>query len=179
MSCGGVGRDLPVLGVYRYADGRDPRLSFAIVRVGPPTGTYDECWVSVWPANPDGATWLLRQSVAVSPDLGQVTIGQLNTRFGEDLRARDRFAHRTGRFALGGAAVAGGLLVVEAAMAGLAVLAASVAVVTAYAGWTGAWEVRPFGLRVCAAGAFGMIAAAVLAGLSVSPRRVFAHVKNR
>ncbi|SEH69323.1 MULTISPECIES: hypothetical protein [unclassified Leifsonia] len=73
--------DATVAGVFPYPDdGRDRALAYAMVSEVPVTGAFDECWITVWPQNPQ--VQALLSAVADTPtgdDRTQATIGALNT----------------------------------------------------------------------------------------------------
>lgn len=208
-SLAGTGVSLPIGGIYQYPDdGRDQRLSYAIVRTGQPAGRYDECWVQMWPPDLDTASWLLRSVVTADADPTQVQVGQLNSRLGQSLDARARFDARTGRFAWPVALLATALAMLAAArlrrleisfarhlglkrieVATMLVIESLfpagmlLSVVTAASAITaavvGQWVVLPFGLRVACAAALGCLLGGFLAGVSASERRVQAYFKAR
>lgn len=73
-----------VAGVFSWpADGRSPLLSGATVSAVAPTGTFDQCWARIWPADNSLTTALLSAVVADTSDAAQAPIiAQLNGRLG-------------------------------------------------------------------------------------------------
>lgn len=68
-------------GVFSWPDdGRARTLGYAALAPAAPTGTFDQCWVQVWPADAD-TTGLVH--LALEPDkAGEATVGRLNTALG-------------------------------------------------------------------------------------------------
>ena len=110
-----VGQQLPttdgtltVAGLYDYPDdGRDSRLTYAVLLPEPATGTFDECWADVWPLSADRDD-LLRSALTVdATGTEPVTVGQLNTSRGTRFDGVGDFTGRPTRYALPGCLVAG------------------------------------------------------------------------
>lgn len=92
--------DVPILpdgethvsGTFPYPnDGRDPLLGYSILAPVPAAGTFDACWVEVWP-DPDLSTELLLLPVLAVPGgtgdpAPRPEIRQLNTTLGSRLQA--------------------------------------------------------------------------------------------
>jgi hypothetical protein len=99
---------IPVAGSYNYPDdGRSPVFQYAALAPVSSSGRFDQCWAEVWPADP--AKWpLLYDALASTPPTGvQVSVGQLNSKFGESLQSTDQFHERTSRWAPVAAALLG------------------------------------------------------------------------
>lgn len=73
--------DARVAGVFAYPDdGRDRALAYAVVSAVPAAGAFDECWVTVWPQNPQVQALLSAVvDIPTGADRSQVTVGALNT----------------------------------------------------------------------------------------------------
>jgi hypothetical protein len=79
-----------VAAVFRYPDdGRDRMLAYALVSAVPATGSFDHCWVSVWPQNEEIAR-LLTGTLNASPgdQSKNVTKGSLNSTLGDTFDPR-------------------------------------------------------------------------------------------
>ena len=205
----GATGDAAVVATYDYpADGRDQTLSYALTRSGAPTGTYDQCWVAMWPPDPPTAGTLLSTTLAAGADLDQVRTGQLNPTLGASFDAPQRFQTRTGRYAAPAAflfalaLVVGiarlrrlelayarhlglsrlhvtALLTLETTIVAIPAAAIGAAATTIYASTTHLNQLWPFGLRVLALAVLGAIAGAVLAGATTSQKRLFRYFKTR
>lgn len=94
------GNSLLIGGIFDWPqDGRDQRLSFAVLIPQPATGLFDECWMRAWPVV-DANDILLRATQVASSDDHQISqIGQINTTLGLSLDAHQLFANRVTRFA--------------------------------------------------------------------------------
>jgi hypothetical protein len=97
-----------IAGVFDYPeDGRDARLSFAVLVPEPPTTAFDECWAASWP----GATALddqLRWTGEVRPGAtNPLTIGQLNNTRGPVYDPRAALDARVTRWGWIGAGLIG------------------------------------------------------------------------
>ncbi|MFC7328884.1 hypothetical protein [Marinactinospora rubrisoli] len=99
---------LTVAGTYRYPeDGRDSRLRHAVLVPRPAAGTFDECWAEVWPLS-ESTDALVYAAAEVRPGTtSNMTIGQLNNRFGASFDGRAEFTGRATRFGLPACALAG------------------------------------------------------------------------
>ncbi|MCL2783975.1 MAG: hypothetical protein FWD55_00785 [Propionibacteriaceae bacterium] len=96
---------IQVGGIFAWPqDGRDQRLSFAIVIPRLPSEAFDECWITAWPIN-DANDILLRSTQLAMSSPGE--IGQINTRLGTNYDAYAEFSMRLTRFTPLGALVVG------------------------------------------------------------------------
>lgn len=104
------GRTLPVSGIYAYPeDGRSTVLAHTVLTTVPTSGTFDACWVSIWPTSAS-TTRLLRYALrfeAPASDSAEVTVRQLNATLGESFDVRTRLTSRP-TTAVGWVAVAAG-----------------------------------------------------------------------
>jgi hypothetical protein len=205
----GTGGNAAVVATYDYpADGRDQTLSYALTRSGPPTGTYDQCWLALWPPDPTTAGTLLTTTLTPGADLSQTRTGQLNPTLGASFDAPQRFATRTGRYAAPAAllfalAIVIGiarlrrlelayarhlglsrlhitaLLTLETTIVALPTAAIGAAATNIYATTTHLDQLWPFGLRVLALAVLGAIAGAILAGTTTTQKRLFQYFKTR
>ncbi|WP_438354764.1 hypothetical protein [Microbacterium sp. CJ88] len=94
------GTAIPVDGTYKYpADGRRPGFAWALLATTPAEGTYDECWVKVWPSQPDLRTLVLSTALTVdfSASGGQALESQLNTQLGTTFDGHAKFVDRATR----------------------------------------------------------------------------------
>ena len=103
-----------IAGTYAYpSDGR--RAGFGWVMLVPvaEAGTFDECWVRVWPWN-DGMQSVIRGAVLTVSESGrdnvEVIQSQLNTQLGARFDGYDRFSERVTRYAPLVALLVGGVL---------------------------------------------------------------------
>lgn len=64
--------DTHILGVFPWPeeDGRRPGFAYSIFTPTPPIGNFDECWVDIWPLNPNLDTFI-RSAAIPSDELGQ------------------------------------------------------------------------------------------------------------
>lgn len=115
----GTSGRIAVSAIFRVPDdGRDQRLSYALTRSGPAHGAYDQCWLAMWPPDPDQASLLLRTSLlrAASADSDRSSplpiISRLNPTWGESFTLPLLFDERTGRSAVWAAVVIGVLVAV-------------------------------------------------------------------
>jgi len=87
--------NLLVTGVFAWPqDGRDQRLSFAVLTPEALTGSFDECWLRAWPTQ-DANDLLLREAQKVrldNPNPGM--IGQVNTSLGTTLDSHGLYMTR-------------------------------------------------------------------------------------
>lgn len=100
-----------IAGVFEYPqDGRDARLSLALVVPETPSARYDECWATEWPADP-GLDDALRWTAAVSLGaVGALPVGQLNNSHGPAYDPHAAYSARVTRWTWLGAAALGAAL---------------------------------------------------------------------
>jgi hypothetical protein len=102
---------LSVAGVYEYPDdGRDNRLSYAVLLPQPATGVFDECWADIWPFSTARDHLLYSALTVDAGSTDPVNIGQLNTSRGTRFDGVGEFAGRPTRYALPGCVLAGLML---------------------------------------------------------------------
>lgn len=92
------GRHAHVRGIYAYPDdGRTPGYSYALLSPTTPTGTFDSCWVSVWPQTDsvENAIWTALTPSAKSDKDSSITLGQLNSSLGETFNGQSLYRTRT------------------------------------------------------------------------------------
>lgn len=92
---------LPIGGVFSYpTDGRRSGLGWAAVNIVDSTDPFDECWVSLWPPNPDIRPILLSSlAIDAGNQAREVVIEQLNAQLGTAFNGATEFKGRIGRFA--------------------------------------------------------------------------------
>jgi hypothetical protein len=89
------GHDMQVAGVYGYPDdGRNRELGYVAIEQVAPVGTFDECWITVWPPDQAEAHELLWTALLSSADPQQVTVSQLNPSMGLTFAPNDSFTGR-------------------------------------------------------------------------------------
>ncbi|MCL2737167.1 MAG: hypothetical protein FWD75_11200 [Propionibacteriaceae bacterium] len=87
---------LHIAGIFTWPqDGRDQRLTFAILIPQLDATSFDECWIQAWPVV-DANDIMLRATVNPTSSLGAV--GQINTSLGSTLDAHALFTSRLTRF---------------------------------------------------------------------------------
>jgi hypothetical protein len=91
-----VGLDSTVAATFPYpADGRRPGLEDAALGVVPAEGTFDECWIEVWPT--DEATTSLTRIALEANGTGEVRTMQLNPTVGTGFDGATLFRSRSTR----------------------------------------------------------------------------------
>lgn len=89
-------QDVTVLGVFPWSedDGRRPGFAYSLFSPTPPTGVFDECWVDVWPMNPNLEP-LIRGAVLPSDEPGQpVKLYSFNSSLGSTFNGQAMFYGR-------------------------------------------------------------------------------------
>jgi len=85
---------MPIAGVFAWPDdGRDARLSFAVLIPVAPDATFDECWLKAWPVF-DANDQLLRSTAVVTSMPTPVQVTQLNKSLGVAFDANRMFLER-------------------------------------------------------------------------------------
>lgn len=106
------GQQVRVAAIYTYPDdGRRPGFSHIALAPAPVNGTFDQCWVDVWPSSSQVRGLLAATAEgSTNPNAEAPAIGQLNSRLGAAFDGSARFASRATAWAPL-AALIGGLLV--------------------------------------------------------------------
>ncbi|MBW3095268.1 hypothetical protein KIH75_07965 [Bifidobacterium sp. 64T4] len=107
------GRQAYVRGTYAYPnDGRTPGYSYAVLSPTAPSGTFDSCWVSVWPQtdSAENAIWSALTPSAKSDKDSSITLGQLNSSLGERFNGQSLYRDRSTAFLPAAAACMGAAL---------------------------------------------------------------------
>jgi len=90
---------MTVGGIFAWPqDGRDQRLSFAVLLPQPAAGLFDECWLKAWPVV-DANDILLRATQVTTPGASPALIAQINKTLGVSLDANRLFLTRVTRWA--------------------------------------------------------------------------------
>lgn len=85
-----------VAGVYPWQeDGRDTRLGYAALVETLETGTFDECWVALWP--PHDVSMSLRRALVFSSHSSDAQVAQVNYTQGERFDPNTAFLTRVTR----------------------------------------------------------------------------------
>lgn len=91
------GRQSLIKGIYEYPDdGRTPGYSYAALEETPAQGTFDACWVSMWPQSSQvqDAIWSALTPSAKSDSDNSITISQLNSTQSETFDGRSLYRSR-------------------------------------------------------------------------------------
>lgn len=107
------GSQTRIRGIYRYPDdGRTPGYSYAVLSPMPSTGTFDACWVSIWPqtSQTEDMIWSALTPAAKSDKDSSITLGQLNSSLGSSFDGQAMYRHRSTAFLPIAAACAGAIL---------------------------------------------------------------------
>lgn len=92
---------VPIVGEFDFPDdGRKSLLQSSAIVPAPKRMVFDQCWMTIWPAEPSKRLLLytaLRPGVL--PDI-QVTVDAVNPRYGEDPAFFDQFTSRPSQWAL-------------------------------------------------------------------------------
>lgn len=94
------GRHARIRGTYAYPDdGRTPGYSYAILSPTASAGTFDSCWVSVWPQtdSTQSAIWSVLTPSAKSDKNSSITLGQLNSSLGTIFDGQSLYRARTSK----------------------------------------------------------------------------------
>jgi hypothetical protein len=95
-----------VAGVFDYPDdGRNQMLADSVIQPQPPTGAFDTCWFTVWPADPALSALARTTLSATAPRGTNVQITALNTTLGEPTSTATLLAERATRWLPAGGAV--------------------------------------------------------------------------
>lgn len=99
---------LEIGAVYDYPeDGRDVRLAWAVLVPAATTESFDQCWVDVWPSNPEVDELLRATTQASMANSKPVSVGLLNNNHGTSFDGAALLAQRpTRHVAVGSALVA-------------------------------------------------------------------------
>lgn len=95
------GRQTRIRGTYRYPDdGRAPGYSYAVLSPVISTGTFDACWVSVWPQTSriENAIWSALTPAAKSDKDSSITLEQLNSSLGRSFDGQSIYRKRPTAF---------------------------------------------------------------------------------
>lgn len=95
------GRQTRIRGIYRYPDdGRTPGYSYAVLSPVASTGTFDACWVSMWPqtSQTEDAIWSALTPTAKSDKDSTITLGQLNSSLGRSFDGQSIYRKRSTAF---------------------------------------------------------------------------------
>ena len=95
------GRQTRIRGTYRYPDdGRTPGYSYAVLSPVISTGTFDACWVSVWPQTSriENAIWSALTPAAKSDKDSSITLEQLNSSLGRSFDGQSIYRKRPTAF---------------------------------------------------------------------------------
>jgi uncharacterized Tic20 family protein len=78
------------------ADGRDARLSYAVIQPTASRVTFDECWTSAWPVTPDNDT-IMASTARLPTTTMSAQVGQVNKNLGAELDANRLYRERITR----------------------------------------------------------------------------------
>ncbi|WP_428860558.1 hypothetical protein AB4920_03375 [Bifidobacterium dentium] len=95
------GRQTRIRGTYRYPDdGRTPGYSYAVLSPVISTGTFDACWVSIWPqtGRTENAIWSALTPAAKSDRDSSITLEQLNSSLGRSFDGQSIYRKRSTAF---------------------------------------------------------------------------------
>jgi hypothetical protein len=102
-------RSVDIAGTFPYPeDGRRPLLGYSVVETVPDAGTFDQCWVAVWPESPRVQS-IAGSAVVVDEDAGQgpPTVGQLNSSLGRTFDGEASYRNRATAFLPGALVLVG------------------------------------------------------------------------
>ena len=102
-------RSVDIAGTFPYPeDGRRPLLGYSVVETVPDAGTFDQCWVEVWPESPRVQS-IAGSAVVVDADAGQgpPTVGQLNSSLGRTFDGEASYRNRATAFLPGALVLVG------------------------------------------------------------------------
>lgn len=99
---------LEISGIFTWPDdGRDSRLSHAILIPQVADEMYDECWATVWPTSTESESLLRFASAVESSSDTPLTVSQVNRNHGAEFDGSEEYEKRTTRLALPLSAVVG------------------------------------------------------------------------